>query len=414
MNAQFLIPLVATVAALHLPAAADDYTLHEWGTFTTVVGSDGTHLDGVEKEEAPLPAFVHQLDGLRAVDSPNSTIKGIDYRRPLAGVNVRMETPVVYFYTDRAFDAQVDVCFHGGTISEWFPDRSAGETLPPLLRNHDMAILGRENLIDFGQAPREGSICWNVRVEPAGEDQAGRVFHGDEIPYWLHPRQTDSALVTTAQGETEKYLFYRGLGHLNLPVIFSATDQELTAENRGAETVGRWLVFDLNAQHQARWSLPAPITPAAQTPNHPAPAVMVPLQAQPYQADWKKPLYAEAVKMLTSAGLYRKEADAMLQTWWQSYFERPGIRVFWIVPRSYVDQTLPLAVAPAPRHTERVIVGRTEILTPAFEQTLLAGFAAVTTGQTNPWTYDRFLPAYTARVAQLEKKKLAATARQIR
>ena len=132
-----LMTLAASVALLPFSAAAHEFTLHEWGTFTTVVGSDGTHLDGVEREEAPLPYFVYQLDGLRATDFPHPFAKGIDYRRPLAHVNVRMETPVIYFYSDQAFDAQVDVGFNGGAISQWFPDRSAGETLPRLHRNKE-------------------------------------------------------------------------------------------------------------------------------------------------------------------------------------------------------------------------------------------------------------------------------------
>ena len=35
-----------------LPAFSQNqiYTMHEWGTCTTVMGSDGTHLDGVERE----------------------------------------------------------------------------------------------------------------------------------------------------------------------------------------------------------------------------------------------------------------------------------------------------------------------------------------------------------------------------
>ena len=40
--------LIATLTAFLLPAGAKDspkYTLHEWGPFTTVIGSDGTHLD---------------------------------------------------------------------------------------------------------------------------------------------------------------------------------------------------------------------------------------------------------------------------------------------------------------------------------------------------------------------------------
>ena len=96
-----------------------------------------------------------------------------------------------------------------------------------------------------------------------------------------------------------------------------------------------------------------------------------------------------------------KEADAMLQTWWDSYFLRPGIRVFWGVPRGYVDKVLPLTVSPPPAKTERVIVGRSEILTPAFERRMLNTFASVVEGYDNALQSDRFFPAYSARVAQL-------------
>ena len=399
MKSLSLTMLAVSLTAIYLPLRAQNYTLHEWGTFTTVAGSDGTHLDGVEREEAPLPAFVHQLDELQSIEHPNG-MKGFHYSRPLAHVNVRMETPVIYFYTNEAFNAQVDVRFRGGAISQWFPDRSAGEKLAPIQRNKEGFPLAAENVIDFGRI-REGAIRWNVRVEPAGEDQSGRVFQGGESPCWLHPRLTDSALVTNSREQTEKYLFYRGLGHLKLPVTFSATDQELRAMNCGRDAVGYWLVFDLNAQRQARWVLPSPISQAPAAGN--GAAVTVPLQSQQYRADWKKPLYSDAVKLLVSAGLYRKEADAMLQTWWNSYFERPGLRVFWIVPRGYVDEVLPLTVSPAPKVVERVIVGRTEILTPAFEQRLLAGFVGATDKVPNPWTSDRFFPAYNERVSQLKK-----------
>ncbi len=72
--------------------------MHERGTFTTVMGSDGKHLDGVKRKDAPLPKFVYQLDDLHPVD--DGTTKGLDYSRALAHVNVCMETPVIYFYTE--------------------------------------------------------------------------------------------------------------------------------------------------------------------------------------------------------------------------------------------------------------------------------------------------------------------------
>ncbi len=381
-----LIPTTAAMlaASLHLTAfAVDDYTLHEWGTFTTVIGSDGTHLDGVYREDAPLPRFVYQLDAPpRIAPEVARRTKGLNYSRTFAHVNVRLETPVIYFYTDKAFDAQVDVGFKNGTIGQWYPDRSAGEQRQ------------RHPLLDFAK-PREGSIRWNVHVEPAGEDQSARVFRSGELPCWLYPRYPDSALVTNAKKETEKYLFYRGLGRMELPVVFTSSDRELHATNRGENEIARWLVFDLDEKGAARWWSPDSI--AAETGS-----VRVPMDNQPYRADWKKALYADGQKMLMDAGLYRKEADAMMQTWWASYFETPGLRVFWIVPRATVDEILPLKVSPTPKDTVRVIVGRSEILRPSFEKRLVSDFAAVNgRDKGNRWESDRFFPAYSARVKQL-------------
>ncbi|MFN0130018.1 MAG: hypothetical protein ACKV19_25415 [Verrucomicrobiales bacterium] len=39
-------------------AAVHESTAHRWSPLTTVVGSDGTPLDGVENEGASLPVFV--------------------------------------------------------------------------------------------------------------------------------------------------------------------------------------------------------------------------------------------------------------------------------------------------------------------------------------------------------------------
>ena len=167
------------------------------------------------------------------------------------------------------------------------------------------------------------------------------------------------------------------------------------ATNRGENEIARWLVFDLDEKGAARWWSPDSI--AAETGS-----VRVPMDNQPYRADWKKALYADGQKMLMDAGLYRKEADAMMQTWWASYFETPGLRVFWIVPRATVDEILPLKVSPTPKDTVRVIVGRSEILRPSFEKRLVSDFAAVNGREKgNRWESDRFFPAYSARVKQL-------------
>src|SRR4051812_17182344 len=101
--------LTTLVAGVRL--AAVDFTVHEWGTFTSIVGSDGNTLSGLQVEEDALPLFVKSISGIPPFDKR--------FNRPLKGVTIKMETPVLYFYSDTAFTAHVAVKFHGGSISQW-------------------------------------------------------------------------------------------------------------------------------------------------------------------------------------------------------------------------------------------------------------------------------------------------------
>ena len=57
---------------------------HEWGTFTSIAGTDGAPVDWVTLSgPADLPCFVNHLGGLNL---------------KAAWGKVRMETPVLYFY----------------------------------------------------------------------------------------------------------------------------------------------------------------------------------------------------------------------------------------------------------------------------------------------------------------------------
>jgi len=119
------------------------YDLHEWGTFTTVSGSDGGVLKGLHVEEEQLPDFVYSHKGMRPSVQSNRLSRGIFVRKDAKGmliqsrgkgmssaklknVTVKMETPVIYFYGDDTPKVNVKVGFNGGTISQWYPDRTAG------------------------------------------------------------------------------------------------------------------------------------------------------------------------------------------------------------------------------------------------------------------------------------------------
>ena len=64
---------------------------------------------------------------------------------------------------------------------------------------------------------------------------------------------------------------------------------------------------------------------------------------------------------LIEGGLYADEAEAMLNTWKHSYFEKAGLRVFYIVPREWTENFLPLRFS-VPARVNRLIVGRIDLV----------------------------------------------------
>src|SRR5688500_9984985 len=97
--------------------SAQSYTVHEWGTFTTVCGSTGKNLIGLDQEEEELPKFVFSHRGVSP--HPDEGVKGIPEYITLDSVRVKMETPVLYFYSQQELSLKVKVKFPYGSISQW-------------------------------------------------------------------------------------------------------------------------------------------------------------------------------------------------------------------------------------------------------------------------------------------------------
>ena len=111
----FVVALALVLSAAVWPIAADrpalqpsDLTVHEWGTFTSVAGKDGSAIEwdtlGCKDD---LPGFVNDFG-----------FRGLKWR---LGGTVRMETPVIYFYSPRDVVADVRISFPHGLITEWYP-----------------------------------------------------------------------------------------------------------------------------------------------------------------------------------------------------------------------------------------------------------------------------------------------------
>ncbi len=83
---------------------------------------------------------------------------------------------------------------------------------------------------------------------------------------------------------------------------------------------------------------------------------------------------------LTAAGLYTKEARAMVNTWTSSYFQSEGIRALFVLPQSWTDAFIPMTVVPRPKEIVRVMVGRLELLTTERERLAEAAIGDLTGG----------------------------------
>jgi hypothetical protein len=68
------------------------------------------------------------------------------------------------------------------------------------------------------------------------------------------------------------------------------------------------------------------------------------------------------VDVLVAAGLYRKEAEGLVEIWSEEWFGFDGARVLSLVSREAYDRLLPLEIRPEPAELQRVLVAHVECL----------------------------------------------------
>ncbi|MFL6273795.1 MAG: hypothetical protein ACJ74G_01185 [Blastocatellia bacterium] len=305
-------------------------TVHEWGTFTSIAGRDGKPVEWRPLTgPSDLPSFVYDLNSEREG-------KGLRHGRQCfkcEEATIRMETPVLYFYAARETTLSVSVWFPQGKITEWYPQAR-----------------GTVN-VDSG-----GSVTWGrITVVP----DATQVLPVEaSASHYYAARETDAALVRVCgqqNQEIEKFLFYRGVGQFDLPLTVRLDGNRLAINNAGRDRVATCIVFE-NRNGQVGYSI-----------GRLRDGELV--IERPSLDQTRDGIERELVSLLTSEGLYEKEAQAMVATWRDSWFE-DGLRVFYVVPRWLTDQTLQLAIEPQPSELVRVLVGRTEVITPEMEQAI--------------------------------------------
>jgi hypothetical protein len=344
------------LSAATLAGAEQKWMVHEWGTFTSLQDEAGKAIGGINTDDEPVPPFVHQLDYSVLLNPSEASVlfKGVTSCHP--DVTMRLETPVIYFHPPESKNIQnadVAVKFHGGWLTEFYPD--AVSDAP--------GLKGRTNGFPHLLSSTASKLEWK-HLKIGGDWPLTNTF----AHVWTSPRAVSAASVQAANGESEKFLFYRGVAHIDAPLKVSRESGQLVFRSQLELPVNRpltihslWLV-DIRPDGKIAFR-PLPSLKLDPDSNKILATTGASFDTEDFSTGNRDRLKASLKTTLVSEGLFDDEAQALLNTWELSYFKSAGLRVFFIVPRAWTDFHLPLEIS-VPADINRVMVGRIELVTP--------------------------------------------------
>lgn len=386
MKTRMIISLITAVVGISRAAAcggygippqpAANYTAHEWGTFTSVAGSDGTLIPWNPFIASDLPAFVYsRMMPLRGPEFAKQTLMfQLSGGKATSHWLQRMETPVIYFHSDESLTVSATVDFPQGLVTEWYPQVTGFgpvNGIKPLLEDS-----------------RRSYVHWdNVKIMPKDEPPSPQPNRSEKISsesmiavlpttglrsHYTRARGTSanrlevrSPLMTEKDrrdGQDEEFLFYRGAGNFGTPLKVTFDDRNrVTLENTGRVALASLHFAEFRnglGRMQVVESLAAGERKVLKLVEAGEPTLV------------KRELETSLRKSLITAGLNEDEAKAMLNTWRPDWLGDIGARVLYLLPKEWADETLPLKLNPRPKNVVRVMVGRAEILSPDTERTL--------------------------------------------
>jgi hypothetical protein len=259
-----------------------------------------------------------------------------------------METPVLYFYTDKYQTVSVDVGFPDGIIAESYPKAVA---------NYPLATDG----VQF----KNGFSHYEVNVTT--EKDSALIPFTDSKNIYSHARNVQSNVIVS-NNEADKFIFYRGLGDFNTQLKIKSSGGNFSITNTAAN-INSVFIVNFDGKQGGIKSIGninrnQTITIDEKTINA---LIENRNDFKTYIADARNII----LKALIQNGLYQDEAIALLDTWEQSYLKNPGLRVLYVLNREEVERILPMNITPAPEQLTRVFVGRIEVLTEKNENNLI-------------------------------------------
>ena len=360
MTRRVLVPALTFTTCLSLfgsPEGSAGYVAHEWGTFTSVQDANGELQRWRPLQKVELPDFVY--DWYRAGYGRQCTSEFMGFKSDILSLQ-RMETPVIYFYSPIERKVDVSVRFPEGLITEWYPQ--AHQIGPSTVRQDYQSACDATT--------QESRALWaGVQILPSAAKATLKPANGSASHYFT-ARATEANPLripiagATGLTESEKFIFYRGVGNFSSPlkVSLSATDA-LTIGNTGEESLRHLFVLSV---HDGS----ASFTSVDQVSGHGSQTVPLRGFRAVNGGKLASTLGTMMKEALINEGLYRAEAESMVNTWADSWFEEDGIRVLYVLPRRWTDTTLPIQMQPAARELVRVMVGRAEVLPPVLTKTL--------------------------------------------
>jgi hypothetical protein len=350
-------------------SAEQPFVAHEWGTFTSVQGSDGVQRQWAPAISTDLPEFVYS----RAVNNGGFVdILVGDGGKDSFQAFVRMETPVIYFYSATEREVHVRVDFPEGRITEWYPQ--ATNIGPHSARTSRVPKpLAGPSLIEWKDvkilAPDTAQISASALIRGHGNPQA---------EHYYAARATDANFLRVSSSpdnvEHERDLFYRGVGFFPAPLSLSmdAAEKELVLTNASSQPLGSLFLLTIK-QGKVRYRQVDSVAALAHA------TIKLEPQSSNGGVDASESLMRDVSLALIEQGLYPKEAAAMVQTWKDQWFAEEGTRVLYLLPQAWTDRMLPLKISPQPDSIVRVMVGRAELISPSQQRELrkqIMAFAA--------------------------------------
>lgn len=383
--------------------AAKKFVVHEWGTFTSVLGSNGERLGGLHHEEEQLPSFIVGRDLLKET----SFIPGNNGRcRPSKGMPIcddipdstfqvspehvtqKMETPVLYFYSDEKVQARVGVGFPQGVISQYYP---APISFYP--------AIGNLRRLGGGQVNFDVEVTTEKLTLPKVE--SGNVYA---------PAREVASNDIRSGDQNERFIFYRGLGDFVTALhASSGVGQGIALQNVGTK-ISQVILLDVTSTTGAVKALGS-MDYQQMTLVNDKDLAQFRSQKLP-RAEFEAQAQKVIVDALVASGLYPDESLAMFNTWKASYLRSHGLRVLYVLSRQETDRLLPINITPQPTELVRTLVGRIEILHAEEEQQMLSNLRS---GKDLVIKEDRFAEPKLRRLLKLtsDMKEQAEIRRQI-